>query len=161
MSSYKSYAILMILFGQFIMILFGFHKIDPKVFLMKNWGCQKEEDFKLLKNYHLKPLDSGTVSNYYIASNNVWALRCHKRFWPTKHAQYNSLFFRKPLLTSVTRLFPMGSCRMGPYTNYVDKILEIFDPPSPLCRQVYYISLCSSIDIWQTTFPLLVYVVCV
>ena len=80
MSSYKSHDKLMILFGQFIMILFGFHKIDPKVFLMKNWGCQKEEDFKLLKNYHLKPLDSGTVSNYYTASNNVWALRCHKRF---------------------------------------------------------------------------------
>ena len=50
----------------------------------------------------------------------------------------------------------------GPYTNYVDMILEIFDPPSPLRRQVYYISLCSSIYIWQTPPPSsLVYVVCV
>ena len=29
-----------------------------------------------------------------------------------------------------------------------------FWPPSPLRRQVYYISLCSSIDIWQTPSPL-------
>ena len=47
--------------------------------------------------------------------------------------------------------FHLGS--QGPYSNYVDKILEIFDPPSSsiaMHRQVYYISLCSSIDIWQT-----------
>ena len=35
----------------------------------------------------------------------------------------------------------------GPYTNYVYKILKIFEP-LPLCTQAFYI------DIWQTPFPL-------
>ena len=30
----------------------------------------------------------------------------------------------------------------GLFINYVSKILPIFDPPSPLRKQVYYISLC-------------------
>ena len=33
----------------------------PQGLLMKNWGCQKEEDF-ILKDYHLKPLESEFVS---------------------------------------------------------------------------------------------------
>ena len=36
-----------------------------------------------------------------------------------------------------------------------------FMNPLPLRKQVYCISLCSSIDIWQTPSPMLVYVVCV
>ena len=36
--------------------------------------------------------------------------------------------------------------------NYVGKISPIFTPP--LRKQVYYISLCSSIGIWLTPFPL-------
>ena len=43
---------------------------------------------------------------------------------------------------------------LGPSINYVSKILPFFDPPSPLRKQVYYISLCSSISIWLTPPPL-------
>ena len=42
---------------------------------------------------------------------------------------------------------------LGLFINYVDRILKIFDPSSPLRRQVYYISLCISIDIWSTPLP--------
>ena len=47
--------------------------------------------------------------------------------------------------------------RKGPYTNYIDKIFEKFWLPSPLRWQVYNISKCICIDIWQP--PLLVYIV--
>ena len=42
----------------------------------------------------------------------------------------------------------------GPSINYVGKILPIFDP-FPILRQVYYISLCSSIGIWLTPLSFL------
>ena len=43
----------------------------------------------------------------------------------------------------------------GLFINYVDRILKIFDPTSPcLRRQVYNISICSTIDIWPTPLPL-------
>ena len=47
----------------------------------------------------------------------------------------------------------------GPFINYVDKILRIFDLPPPFVDQfTTYISLCSTIDIWQSPSPLLVYI---
>ena len=43
---------------------------------------------------------------------------------------------------------------MGASINYVSDILPIFTPlPSPLRKQVYYISLFSSISIWLTPLP--------
>ena len=68
--------------------------------------------------------------------------------------------FSKKSLLFLFQPSPFGSnitlSAVGPFINYVDRILifEDFDPPSPLCRQVYYISLCSTIDIRQTPLPL-------
>ena len=47
----------------------------------------------------------------------------------------------------------------GASINYASKILPIFDPPSSLRKQVYHISLCSSISIWLTPSPWPAYVV--
>ena len=38
----------------------------------------------------------------------------------------------------------------GASINYVDRILKIFDPLTPLRWQVCYISLCCIVDIWAT-----------
>ena len=57
----------------------------------------------------------------------------------------------------------MAFNRLGAIHKLRRQDFEDFWTPLPLRRQVYYISLCSSIDIWQTPPPphALVYVVCV
>ena len=58
------------------------------------------------------------------------------------------------LLTYDLSSYPLTSKPKGPSINYVSKILPIFDPLSPLRKQLYYISLYSSIRIWLTLLPL-------
>ena len=64
-------------------------------------------------------------------------------------------FAGKLFITGNLFCHPESQTRLsgGAFINYVDKILMIYDPPSPLRWEVYYISLCSIVDIWQHPSP--------
>ena len=85
------------------------------------------------------------LKSFYLV--DIFVLKC-LFYWLLKNqlltnrwGQWNDEF--KGFWFGVYPLFVISFLSLGPYTKYVDKILKNFDP---LCRQVYYTSVCSRIS---------------